>query len=79
MARLMPLLMMVMASTGSLMILYDVFGVRAVLIGMFTGPGSVSRIIALLLILTNLKVFPFVWHVSLYLREGSQISASNLG
>ncbi|MCJ1427312.1 hypothetical protein MMC29_005215, partial [Sticta canariensis] len=66
MARLMPLLMMIMASTGSLMILFDVYGVRAVLIGIFTGPGSVSRIIALLLILTNLKVFPFVWHIRIF-------------
>lgn len=46
------------------MIFSDVSGVRALLGGIFTGPGSISRIITLLVILTNLKVFPFVWHVS---------------
>lgn len=67
MARLMPLLMIIIASIGSLMIVLDVSGVRpGLIVGIFTGPGSVSRVIALLVILTNLKVFPFVWHVSLY-------------
>ncbi|MCJ1463382.1 hypothetical protein MMC07_001989 [Pseudocyphellaria aurata] len=67
MARLIPLLMMmIVASAGSLMMIFDVLGVRSVLIGIFTGPGSVSRIVALVLILTNLKVFPFVWHIRIF-------------
>lgn len=66
----MLLLMMIVASAGSLMMIFDVVGVRSILMGIFTGPGSISRIVALVLILTNLKVFPFVWHVSLHLIRG---------
>lgn len=38
-------------------------GVKALLQSTFTGPGSTSRIIAILLVLLNIKNFPFVWHV----------------
>lgn len=38
--------------------------VRALLTSAFTGPGSISRIIAIVLVLCNLKNLPFIWHVS---------------
>lgn len=37
--------------------------VKAVLVSTFTGSGSTSRIIAILLLLANLKNLPFAWHV----------------
>jgi hypothetical protein len=37
--------------------------VKALLLKTLTGPGSVSRIIALAVVLANLKNLPFVWHV----------------
>lgn len=37
-------------------------GVKELLVGLVTGPGSMSRIVALVLVLVNLKVLPLVWH-----------------
>lgn len=37
---------------------------RALLTSTFTGPGSYSRIAALLVVVANLKNVPFAWHVS---------------
>lgn len=37
---------------------------KALLLNTLTGPGSVSRIVALAVVLANLKNLPFVWHVS---------------
>jgi hypothetical protein len=38
--------------------------VKALLQNALTGPGSTSRIIAIVVVLANLKNFPLVWHVS---------------
>jgi hypothetical protein len=39
---------------------------KALLLQTITGPGSGSRIIALAVVLANLKNLPFVWHVSAF-------------
>ena len=36
---------------------------RNLIINTFTGPGSYSRLAAVLLVLANLKNVPFAWHV----------------
>jgi hypothetical protein len=38
--------------------------VPKLVVNIFTGPGSFSRIVAIVLVLANLKNFPLVWHVS---------------
>jgi len=45
-----------------------VFGVskvnlKSLVLNTVTGPGNASRIIALVVVLANLKNLPFVWHV----------------
>jgi hypothetical protein len=45
-----------------------VFGVskvnlKSLVLNTVTGPGNVSRIMALVVVLSNLKNLPFVWHV----------------
>ena len=39
--------------------------VRSTFLNVFTGPGSTSRIIAIVIVLANIKNFPYVWHVSI--------------
>jgi hypothetical protein len=36
---------------------------KKAMLSIFTGPGKYSRIAAFLIVLANLKNFPFVWHV----------------
>ncbi len=36
---------------------------KSLVLGTVTGPGNVSRILALVVVLANLKNLPFVWHV----------------
>ena len=43
---------------------FDYRSVRSLLQSTLTGPGSTSRIVAILLVLANFKNFPLVWHVS---------------
>jgi hypothetical protein len=41
----------------------DYRSVRSLLQSTLTGPGSTSRIVAILVVLANFKNFPLVWHV----------------
>jgi hypothetical protein len=42
----------------------DVGSLKALLKSVVTGPGSTSRIVAILVVLANFKNLPLVWHVS---------------
>ena len=66
-ATKLPLKSMVLASSVAIPIVLGAsasrVNLRNLVIRTFTGPGSYSRVVAAILILTNLKNVPFAWHV----------------